>query len=338
MGSDSRENQIAQIIKNYSNKTMDDRNWLENCNEKDSAFRNSFCKIWKYTTDPNIALWYLSYSQTYGNVTDTMHSRMTDIVLKMDRPVASFKQDLPHQCPFFKSKNEVMEKIFSIDFNLQNDEIKQKIKQIFKSEKYNNGAWCNPKFFSSCKYQNECPLKYWLDAVGHTLPSKNGGRLFFYFDSLCILNNSIISGFDQLFSKIEKSTNDNSKQTIIITSLFDQIRGITTKSLMFLQKENQFYQKKFDEKELIFIDRRAIRVIERLPLPYYSETSHLKNPSKRATCAIQKIMEKYQLTANQIDAALYGMGNVCSEKGCLHNNKDRICIFFETCEYPEKVK
>jgi hypothetical protein len=91
---------------------------------------------------------------------------------------------------------------------------------------------------------------------------------------------------------------------------------------------------------LIFIDLRAIRVIERLPLPYYSELSHNKSRSKKSTIAIQKIMEKYHITVNQIDAALYEMGDACSAEGCNHNpkNSETNCIFHNVCEYENKIE
>jgi hypothetical protein len=53
--------------------------------------------------------------------------------------------------------------------------------------------------------------------------------------------------------------------------------------------------------------------------------------------AIKNISKNYHLSANQIDTALYEMGDVCSEKdGCKHGINGLSCVFYSVCNFQNK--
>ena len=119
-------------------------------------------------------------------------------------------------------------------------------------------------------------------------------------------------------------TEDKNKKTIIIRTLLKQIRGIATKSLLFLQLENIYNNRNLDYSELIFVDRLALRVAERMKFPYYE---------KDLVDAIRTFGEKYNLNSRQIDFALWEMGFICTSDGCGHGKNGKECIFKEVCTW-----
>lgn len=323
----NREIKIANAIKEYSEKELVDRDWLEDCYADNNIFRNSFCGIQKFTADFDLSFWYLSYGQTFGAPTDFMHNKMKELCTKSDKEIITFKKEFPIECPYQTSKEEIIEDLFNIDFSSSNKEIINEVYRIYRSEKfYHENKWCNPKIFNGCKYKERCPISKWIDIINRfNLRYRTGSRIFFYYDTLCLLNNSKISNFNELFSAVDKLVDDKTKKTIIIRSILEQIRGISSKALMFLQLENQFNDRNLDDVELIFVDKRAIRVAERMVFPSYENG---------LVDAIRKFGEKYKLTAKQIDVALYEMGDVCSAKGCLGGRNE--CIFYDVCLWGSK--
>jgi len=324
-----RGRKIADIIREYSKEELVDRAWLINYSAEDDIFRNSFCAIWNFTADFDLSLWYLAYGQTFGMETNLGHKRMAELCTGSDKEIITFKRDVPAQCPYYTSKDNVIEDIFNMDFNKPNKEIIDEIYRIYRSEKfYHTNKWCNPKIFDSCKYKERCPISRWIDIINRfNLRFRTGSRIFFYYDTLSLLNNSKISNFNELVTAVNKLTNDKIKKTIIIRSILKQIRGINSKALLFLQLENQFNDRNLDNAELIFVDTRAKRVAERISFP--SHENDLEN-------AIRKFGEKYKLTAKQIDVALYQMGDVCSAQGCLHGVEEKKCIFYDVCSWDGK--
>lgn len=337
MVNQQREQEIANIIENYSNKEMVDREWLENCYSDDNQFRNSFCDIKKTLGDFDLALWYIAYGQSFGKRTDFMHEKMADTIMKGEIDILSFKKDLPNECPFSSHKEHIMKSIFNLDYNRHIEDIRSDIYRIFRSEKfYGSNKWCNYSSFQKCSLKEQCPLASWINLLEEMKfplvfeKKRINSRAFFYFDTLVLINNYKTKRISDLFSIFSRIINENSKQTIILRSLFEQVRGMKIKIPFFFQKENQFNYHSFDESELIYVDTRAIRVATRIMLPN-SETGIIP--------AIKKISNKYSLTANQIDTALYEMGDVCSEKdGCKHGIGQLSCVFYPICNYQNKRK
>ncbi|NIA09230.1 MAG: hypothetical protein GWP10_05715 [Nitrospiraceae bacterium] len=319
------------MVRAYSEVEFTDRRWLVDCYADNNIFRNSFCDIWKFTADFDLALWYLSYGQTFGGKTDTMHKKMAELCTGSDKEVITFKKDIPEECPYYSSKTNTIEEIFNIDFGKSNKGIIDEIYNIYRSEKigkfYDKDKWCNLKKFDSCEYKERCPIDKWINIINEfKLRFRTESRIFFYYDTLCLLNNDKFSGFNEFFSAVNDLTDDKIKKTIILRSILEQIRGISSKALMFLQLENQSNNRNLDDSELIFVDKRAIRVAERVDFPFYEND---------LVEAIRKFGGKYNLTANQIDMALYHMGDVCSASGCLHGNEYK-CIFFDVCGWAGK--
>ena len=165
----------------------------------------------------------------------------------------------------------------------------------------------------------------WKDLINNNenaLPFRTEPKIFFYYDSLCLLNNAAVSSFNELFLKINALTKDSNKRTIVIRALLEQIRGIATKTLMFLQWENIFNKRDFDYFELIFVDLHAIRVAKNMSFPYYEHD---------LVDALKRFSKKYNLTARQMDFALWEMGFLCTDEGCLHDEEKR-CIFYDVCQ------
>jgi hypothetical protein len=158
------------------------------------------------------------------------------------------------------------------------------------------------------------------------LPFRTEPKIFFYYDSLCLLNNAAVSSFNELFLKINALTDDSNKRTIVIKALLEQIRGIATKTLMFLQWENIFNKRDLDYFELIFVDLHAVRVAKNMGFPFYEDD---------LVDALKKFSEKYDLTARQMDLALWEMGFLCTDERCLRDEEQR-CIFYDVCPLATK--
>jgi len=326
--SGDREERIAEIIKEYSKNDVN-REWLLNTQtDLDNVFKNSFHAIYQYTDDFDLSLWYLSFSQSFGGKTGPMLSKMKELCTNSDKQIISFKTDVPEKCPFNESKKEKIEQIFKIDCNQTADQIKKSINKCYNSAKFHQSdSWCNLKVYSSCPYRDECPVKKWHEIIKkYHLRYRKENQIFFYYDTLCLLNNHKIKSFDDLFSAIDKMTEDKNKKTVIIRTLLKQIRGIATKSLLFLQLENIYNNRNLDYSELIFVDRLALRVAERMKFPYYE---------KDLVEAIRTFGEKYKLNSRQIDFALWEMGSVCTSDGCGHGKNGKECIFKEVCNWQD---
>lgn len=335
MNLEERDKKIAEIISNYSSKEMVDRQWLDNCYADKNRFRNAFCDIKKAVGNIDLTWWYIAYGQSFGKLTDPMHEKMAEICTTADKDTITFQKDLPIECQYHALKDTIIGQIFNIDFNKPIPEIRNEIYKIFRSEKfYRRNRWCNPSIYSKCIHKEKCPVTNWIDTLNHVkMPlvfEKRGlnSRAFFYFDTLLLMRNPYCSNFHDLFTKIDNVCSDQTKKTIVLRSILEQVRGITIKVPFFLQKENQFNFKHFDEIELIYVDTRAIRVANRMKFP---------NIDDGPIPAIKKIVDRYQLSANQIDTALYDMGDVCDKKiGCTHRLSGKICIFHEICLFDEK--
>lgn len=324
-----RERKIADIIREYSKGDVN-RDWLLNKNrDMDNVFKKSFHDIWDYTGDFDLALWYLAFSQSFGGKTDPMLRKVAEMCTSADRDLIMLKRDLPEKCPYYRSKEATISSILAENFDsMDKKDIKRRINNIYKSEKFSRdgGKWCNLKIYEACKYRADCPVHEWIELINkHRLRFRNEPKIFFYYDTLCLLNNSAIRNFDELFTEMKDS--DNSKRAIVIRSLLEQIRGIGTKSLLFLQMENLYNERDLDYIELIFTDKLARRVAERIKFPFYQNDW---------VDAIKKFGEKYDLNARQIDRALWETGFICTAEGCLHEENGKSCIFYEVCPWEGK--
>ena len=328
-----REREIADIIREYSKGDVD-RNWLLSKNrDTDNVFKNSFNAIKDYTGDFDLALWYLAFSQSFGRSTNPMLRKMAELCTNADKEIITFKKDVPAECPYRNSKDEMIEDLLSIDCNKSSNDIISEIKEIMKSEKFHHtNKWCNLEAFNSCEYRNECPVSAWKELINkHRLPFRTEPKIFFYYDSLCLLNNSRISNFKELFSKVDSFTCDKTKKTVIIRTILEQIRGIATKIMLFLQMEKILNERDLDYAELIFVDAHVRRIAGRIQFPFY----HTQNDAELIE-AIRKFSENYNLTARQIDFALWEMGFLCTAGGCLHGVGGKRCIFYDVCSYEKK--
>jgi hypothetical protein len=324
-----RESNIADIIREYSKGDVN-RDWLINKNkDMDNVFKKSFNAIWDYTGDFDLSLWYLAFGQSFGKNAEVMHRKMAELCTNSDKEIITFKKDVPAECPYFNSIDVMIEGILKIDCNKSNKEIINEIKNIYKSEKFSHtNKWCNLETFNSCEHRNECPVSEWKELINEfSLPFRNEPKIFFYYDTLCLVNNNKISNFNELFSAVDSFTNDKTKKTVIIRTILEQIRGIATKVLLFLQMENIFNERDLDYPELIFVDTHAVKVAKRMSFPFYEND---------LVEAIRKFGESYNLTARQIDMALWEMGFVCSANECLHGVDGKKCIFYDVCSYEEK--
>ena len=321
-----RERKIADIIREYSKGDVN-RDWLINKNkDMDNIFKRSFNTIWDYTGDFDLSLWYLAFGQSFGGNAELMHRKIADMCTKANKDLIMLKKDIPKECPYYGSKDATIKSILAINFNNQNEEeIKEIIDNIYKSEKFgHDDKWCRLKTFKDCKHKAKCPVSEWNDLINRCkLRFRNEPKIFFYYDTLCLLNNSEFSSFKELFSKVNVST-DRKKRTIVIKTILEQIRGISTKSLLFLQMENIFNERDLDYHELIFVDIKAVRVAERMGFPFYEND---------LVEAIREFGKKYNLTARQIDFALWEMGFVCTAEGCLHGVKGKKCVFYDLCSW-----
>lgn len=228
---EDRERKIADIIREYSKGDVD-RDWLLNKNkDMDNVFKKSFHAIWNYTGDFDLALWYLAFSQSFGKRFEVMLRKMAELCTNSDKEIITFKTDVPAGCPYRNSKEEMIERILKIDFNKSNKEIINEIKNVYKSEKfYHTNKWCNLKVFNNCEYKEKCPINEWIN---------------------------IINRFKLPF------------RSKVIRTILEQIRGISTKALLFLQTENIFNERNLDYSELIFVDVKAVKVAERMSFPFY---------------------------------------------------------------------
>ncbi len=326
-----RERKIADIIREYSKGDVD-RDWLLNKNkDMDNVFKKSFKAIWDYTGDFDLALWYLAFSQSFGKRFEVMLRKTVELCINSDKEIITFKKDVPAGCPYRDSKEEMIESILKIDFNKSNKEIINAIYNVYRSEKfYHTNKWCNLKAFNNCEYKEKCLINEWINIINRfKLPFRSQeSTIFWYYDTLCLLNNGKISNFDDLFSAMNSFTEDKTKKTVIIRTILKQIRGIATKSLLFLQMENLYNKRDLDYAELIFLDKLARRVAERIEFPFYRNNNLVE--------AIRKFGEDQNLNARQIDRALWEMGFVCTAEGCLHGVKGKKCIFYDVCSYEGK--
>ena len=324
-----REREIAEIIREYS-KTDVNLEWLLTPNrDPDNVFKKSFHAIWKYTDDFDLALWYLAFSQSFGGKTDPMLHKVAEMCTNADKDLIMLKRDLPEECPYSRSKENAINSILAENFDkLDKKGIKGKIYDIYKSEKFSRdgGDWCNLKIYNDCEYRAECPLGWWIDLINkYKLRYRTEPKIFFYYDTLCLLNNHSIRNFGELFTKI--NVEDKTKMAIVIRSILEQIRGIGTKSLLFLQMEKLFNARKLDYVELIFTDKLARRVAERIKFPFYQNDG---------VDAIKIFGEMYNLDARQIDRALWETGFICTANGCLHGLGEKNCIFHDICSWTGK--
>lgn len=337
MTPEDREKEIARAISEYSNKEMVDRDWLDDCYSDDNRFRNSFCQIKNRTGDFDLSLWYIAYGQSFGKLTDFMHEKMATVVSETERSVISVKKDLPTECPYLERKEEVASNIFSIDFSRSPEKIQREIYNTYQSEKFHNyNHWCNARSYSKCQQKEQCPLHSWmltLEKVKLPYVFEERGlnsRAFFYFDTLCLINNQQCSSFDELFAKMQDLVPDSNTRTIVLRSLMEQVRGIKIKVPFFFQKENQWNSHDFDESELVYVDTRAVRVASRMEFPRVEGD---------LTRGIKAFTKKFGLTANQVDTALYDMGGVCDERAeCKHGLEGLSCIFYSLCNYDSRQK
>jgi hypothetical protein len=188
MNHEDREIKIAKAIREYSEKEMVDRKWLDDCYSDDNRFRNSFCQIQKSTGDFDLSLWFISYGQSFGKETDLMHEKIAKVVKDSNKPVISFQKDLPNECPFLERKEMVARNIFDIDFKQSPKKIQDEIWKTFRSEKfYRSNIWCNALSFSTCQHKQNCPLNSWIFTLKNVkLPyifERRGlnSRVFFLF-------------------------------------------------------------------------------------------------------------------------------------------------------------
>jgi hypothetical protein len=316
-----REEKIAELIRAYSKWDVD-REWLfERNKDMDNVFKNSFHAINNYTNDEDLALWYLAFGQSFGKKTDVMHRKMAEICTAADLELITFKKDLPPGCPYSERNDEVIKSILAIDFTKPNKEIIKEVNECYRSEKfYHEGVWCKKDVFENCKYKDECPVHDWKKRIAdknHRLPYRTAPKIFFYYDTLCLLNNSELCSFDQLFSKLHDLVADTTKRTLVIKTLLGGIRGIATKTQMFLQWENIFNERDLDYTELTFVDLHAIRVARNMQFPYYEDD---------LVEAIRTFGEKYKLNARQMDFALWEMGFLCTDEGCLRD-EEKLYLF-----------
>ena len=324
-----RERKIAEIFREYSKSDVD-RAWLCDKNrDKDNVFKDSFYDIYKYTRDFDLTLWYLAFSQTFGGKTDPMLHKVKEMCTSADRDLIMLKRDLPGKCPYYRYKEATINTILAENFDsIDKKDIKRRINDIYKSEKFsgNGGKWCNLKIYENCKYRADCPVNEWIELINkHRLRYRKEPQIFFYYDTLCLLNNSAIKNFNELLREINEKTEDKTKKTIVIRSILDQIRSISTKSLLFLQMENLYNKRDLDYAELIFVDKLARRVAERIEFPFYRNNNLVE--------AIRKFGEDQNLNARQIDRALWEMGFVCTAEECLHGVEGKKCIFYDVCSW-----
>ena len=202
-----REEKIADIIREYS-KGDENCDWLIDKNkDRDNVFKKSFHAIYEYTDDFDLALWYLSFAQTFGGKTETMHRKVASMCTKANKDLITLQKDLPEKCPYYGSKDDTINSILAENFSsMDKKDIKGQINNIYKSEKISRygGKWCNLKIYEACKYRVDCPVHEWIELINnHRLRFRKESQIFFYYDTLCLLNNSEIRNFDELFTKIK---------------------------------------------------------------------------------------------------------------------------------------
>ena len=89
-----REQKIADIIREYSKS--DDPDWINNKEDMDNVFKRSFIAIRDYTGDSDLAMWYLSFSQSFGRSTDPMLEKMAEMCTQGDKKLITLKKNFPH--------------------------------------------------------------------------------------------------------------------------------------------------------------------------------------------------------------------------------------------------
>jgi hypothetical protein len=175
---------------------------------------------------------------------------MAEMCTSADLALITFKKDFPPGCLYAERKDAVIKSILAIDFTKPNKAIIKEINERYISEKfYHEGVWCRKDVFENCKYRDECPVHEWEKLInnnGNAIPFRTEPKIFFYYDSLGLLNNAAVSSFNELFSMINALTADSNKRTIAIKALLKQIRGIATKTQMFLQWKNIFNERDLD--------------------------------------------------------------------------------------------
>lgn len=326
--STDHQERIAEIIREYA-RSDEGRDWLLNPPSPDpNVFRASFNAINNHIHDFDLALWYLSFGQSFGGRTDPMHAKMSTICTTTDEDLILLLQEIPSGCPFTEGAEEKIARILNLDGDRPVKEIRKSIYEIYRSAKFRKDpSWCTMASYENCPYKPECPVTLWHDTIEKfSLRYRKPAQIFFYYDTHCLLHNDSIRSFDELFAAIGKMTDDTRKQTVIIRSLLEQVRGIATKSRMFLQPENIFNNRSLDYSELIFVDTRAVRVAERIEFPNYQGD---------LVEAIRSFGEQQGLNAREIDVALYDMGSVCAATSCNHGKDGLECIFRDVCSGKE---
>ena len=101
--------------------------------------------------------------------------------------------------------------------------------------------------------------------------------------------------------------------------------------MLLLQMGKIFNERDLDYTKLIFVDAHVRRIAGRIQFPFY----HNQNDAELIE-AIRKFSEDYNLTARQIDFALWEMGFLCTAGGCLHGVGGKRCIFYDVCSYEKK--
>jgi hypothetical protein len=321
MNPEEHKKKIAEIIKNYSvtDWTIDDLMKPE----KGNIFRDSFQEINSYLNDKDLALWYLSFGQSFGGRTEPMHQKMSKLCTKSEKNIISFKENLPENCPYYNSGNLLLEKLKEINYdNSDCDKIKAEIDNLFSGS--TGYSRCEKEDYDNCPNKDNCPVAEWEKIIKEKgIRYTNHPRIFFYYDTMMLLNNSYISSFSDLFNFIIHLTPDNQKQTVTILALLENIRGIKTKVRMFLQMENIYLNRNLDYLELIFVDRLVVRVAERIGFP---------GGKGDLNSGIKKFCEKSGLNPREVDIALWDAGKDCPINGC---NEE--CIFKEVCIYSDSA-
>lgn len=316
MKPEERINKIAKIIEDYAinDWTIDDL--LKN--EKGNIFKDSFQEINKYLDDKDLALWYLSYGQSFGGRTEPMHKKMSMLCTGSDKETIAFKANLPNSCPFYNSSELLIKKLKEIDYNSDCRKIRAEIDNIFSGS--TGYSRCEKENYDDCLNKSTCPVAKWEKIIKENgIRYTNHPRIFFYYDTMMLLNNPYISSFEGLFNFINNLTTDIQKQTITTLALLENIRGIKTKVRMFLQMENIYLDRNLDYSELVFVDRLVERVTERIGFP---------NHNKDLISGIKEFCEETGINPRQVDVALWEAGKECPINGC---NEE--CIFREVCDY-----
>jgi hypothetical protein len=306
-----REEKIAELIRAYSNWDVD-RKWLfDKSRDKNNVFKRSFHDINDYINDEDLALWYLAFGQSFGRRTDVMHSKMAKLCTADDLELITFKKDLPSGCPYIARKDAAMKSILDIDFSKSNKEIINEISTRYRPEKfYHEDVWCWKEAFDTCQYKDECPVHDWKKQIGdtnHKLPYRTAPKICFYYDTLCLLNNSELCSFDQLFSKLNKSIAD---ERYLFS--WDNVPGSESERLIRYLKDDWGFD---------WVKKAKITKING------NRIIQIHDDKNRAHIVLDENKEKATLTINKNGKHLDLL--VKSQNGKL--NVYKRCIFYDVC-------